>query len=160
MAYPSARSLVMIRSLSTRALGQPSETSPTRGGLGSVVTFIGRAAPLTGFCGEIEALCRLPESQQLLRRVAAAEFEQERGDMSRVNVFGGNCPALAVGQVETVARVGDENHVPPHVGAGADGGRDTLVGRDAERDHVPGAEALQAQVEIRADEGRVDALGD
>jgi hypothetical protein len=36
----------MIRSLSTRALGQPSETSPTRGGLGRVVTFIGRAAPI------------------------------------------------------------------------------------------------------------------
>ena len=27
-------------------LGQPSETSPTRGGLGRVVTFIGRAAPI------------------------------------------------------------------------------------------------------------------
>jgi hypothetical protein len=45
----------MIRSLSTRFLGQPRETRPTRGGLGRVIAFIGRAAPLSENCGEIEA---------------------------------------------------------------------------------------------------------
>ena len=68
--------------------------------------------------------------------------------------------AIAVGQVETVAGVGDEHHLPAHVRAGADRGRDAHVGRDAEGHDPLGAEPAQPQVEVGADEGRIDALRD
>src|SRR6476659_6142932 len=107
MSYPSARSLVMMRSLSTRALGQPSETSPTRGGLGSVVTFIGRAAPLAGIYGENQALRRSADLAQLARRNDAAKFEGQRRNVRFLHL-GCAEPAVPVriGQVEAVAGVG------------------------------------------------------
>ena len=80
--------------------------------------------------------------------------------MGGVDVFGGNGAAARVRQVETVAGIGHQDHVPAHVGAGADGGRDALIGGNAEGDDVLCPKPLQPQVEVGADEGRVDALGD
>src|SRR5690348_17478514 len=98
MSYPSARSLVMIRSLSTRAFGQPSETSPTRGGLGRVVMFIGRARPLTELSRKIEAFCstlgRIARKHR--GRSDPAELERECRNVRRLDVLGRN-PVAAIG---------------------------------------------------------------
>jgi hypothetical protein len=44
MSYPSSRSCVRMRSESTRALGQPSETNPTFGVVAEVIAgvYLGR----------------------------------------------------------------------------------------------------------------------
>ena len=92
--------------------------------------------------------------------ISRANSKPERRDMGALDVLRGDRAAAAVGQVEAVAGVGDEDHVPAHVGARPNRRRDAHVGGYAERDDVLRAQPLQAEIEVRADEGRVDALGD
>ena len=110
--------------------------------------------------GEIEALGRSLPRRQLHGPRSAAEFEGERRDMSPLHFLGGYRAALAVRQVEAVAGIGNEDHVPAHVRAGSHRRRHAHVGGDAECDDMPGPEPLQAEVEVGADEGGVDAFAD
>ena len=48
----------------------------------------------------------------------------------------------------------------PIFGARADSSGDTLVSGNPERNNMLGAEPFQAQVEVSANEGRIDAFGD
>ena len=76
--------------------------------------------------------------------------------------FAGVDPSVTrrIGQVEAVAGVGDEDHVPAEIRAHTHGRRDAHIGGNPEGDDMLCAEHLQALGEVRADEGGVDVLGD
>src|ERR671913_244652 len=80
--------------------------------------------------------------------------------MGPLDFLRGYGAALAVREVEAVAGIGHEDHVPAHVRAGPDRGRHAHVGGDAERDHMFRSEPLQTKIEIGANEGGIDALAD
>ena len=84
----------------------------------------------------------------------------QRGHVRSLDLLGRDSSAMTVGKIEAIAGVGHEDHVPAHVGAGSDSGRDAHVGRDAERHDMLRAKPLQPKIEVGADEGRIDALGD
>src|SRR4029453_5376662 len=109
----------------------------------------------------IAASRRSLEVDELWGRKDPAEFERKRSHVNPLHVSGAN-PVIGsrVGQVEAIAGVWHEDHVPTQVGAHAHRRRDAHVRRNAEYDDVFRAKLLQFFVEVRADESGVDALRD
>lgn len=87
-----------------------------------------------------------------------AELKAKRGSVHLVNsARGDDRPALSR-QIETVTGIFDQRHAPPEIRSRADRRGNAHVRGNAEDNHVLSPEAAQAQIQIRADEGRIDAL--
>lgn len=80
--------------------------------------------------------------------------------MGALDFLGGDRSAAPIRQIEAVARVRHQDHVPSHVCPGSNGRRHAHVGRDSEGDDVLRTQPLQSKIEIRTDEGGVHALSD
>jgi hypothetical protein len=86
------------------------------------------------------------------------ELRTQRRQVRACDVLGANRAAGAVGQIEALAGVGDDQRAVAEVRRDPRGGRHAHVGADAEQHDGGHAEPAQAQVEVGADERGVDRL--